>query len=174
MQESDVQLYWNLSEQLHASGQLTPTPQTLTHTYCAAATKRYNATSIETCQAAAQQRPAHTYTLNPNTHVLYCRIRKVLRNFHWNLSKQLHDSGQLTSPGPYLMGGSTSNPGSQTSGIGGRGPPLRLLVLSPGVDLSRTASHEEMKLVVMGLMQVRAVCCVLVPGMCFGAVLRST
>ena len=65
--------------------------------------------------------------------------RKLFGRFHWNLSRRLHDSGAVQARGPYFMG---------------RRPADRVLLLAPSVNLSATANEQEMKMIVMGLMQV--------------------
>jgi hypothetical protein len=66
-------------------------------------------------------------------------LRKWFGKFHWDLSKQLHNQAGLQAQGPYFHG---------------RRPARRVLLLSPSVDLSRTANHLEMKMIIQGLMQV--------------------
>eukprot|EP00798_Chlamydomonas_sp_ICE-L_P004843 gene4843-34599_t len=67
-------------------------------------------------------------------------VRKFLARFQWNLSNDLHHTGKLHSRGPYFHG---------------RRPAQRVLLLDPAVDLSRTANHLEMKMIIQGLIEMK-------------------
>eukprot|EP00798_Chlamydomonas_sp_ICE-L_P004441 gene4441-14591_t len=69
-------------------------------------------------------------------------MRKIYNKFHYDLSRKLHKSGQLSGAGPYFMNQVSTQ------------PPTRVLVLHPSVDLSLTANHLEMKMIVQGMVQL--------------------